>query len=135
MKPLYAVSVAVLSGLVVAALLVITFLDLDRGNKVATVVAGIVAVITLALSTMQVLRDSKKRGRMIAATNGSVAAGGNVRGNAFGDKSVVTMTADSSVPSSPVAEVDVLSEGGSSIAAAGSVEDNAFGRDSRRLES
>lgn len=135
MKPLYAVSVAVLSGLVVAALLVITFLDLDRGNKVATVVAGIVAVITLALSTMQVLRDSKKRGRTIAATNGSVAAGGNVRGNAFGDKSVVTMTADSSVPSSPVAEVDVLSEGGSSIAAAGSVEDNAFGRDSRRLES
>ncbi|MFE7902022.1 hypothetical protein ACFU3E_31885 [Streptomyces sp. NPDC057424] len=132
-----AVCLAVVSWLVVTAVL-----DLPTGDSTASVVAAVVAVIGLGLSGITLLRTPGSTGsgpgsgrtlRVRARGRGSIAAGGDVRGNAVGARAKVTGATGGPAGDRPGrGERDVSARGTGAIGAGGNIVDNAIGEDSER---
>ncbi|MET9872219.1 hypothetical protein ABZZ16_40080 [Streptomyces sp. NPDC006386] len=132
-----AVCLAVVVWLVVTAVL-----DLPTGDSTASVIAAVVAVIGLGLSGITLLRTPGSTGsapgggrtlRVLARGRGSIAAGGDVRGNAVGARAKVSGPAGPSAGGRPARGVrDVGARGTGAIGAGGDIVDNAIGEDSER---
>jgi hypothetical protein len=114
-------------GLVVVAVLV----DLDTGDRVASIVGAIVGLMGCALSVYFGMRQAgggditvRARGR------GAVAAGEDVAGNAVGKNSKVTRTATppapAHMPPTPLRH-QVTAHGSGTVAAGGNTTGNAIG--------
>ncbi|MEU5520820.1 hypothetical protein ACIQCD_18915 [Streptomyces sp. NPDC093250] len=127
-----AVCLAVVIWLVVTAVL-----DLPTGDSTASVVGAVVAVIGLGLSGITLLRTSGSTGpgpvRVRARGTGTIAAGGDVRGNAVGARAKVTGATGTPAGGRPArGERDVRARGTGAIGAGGDIADNALGEDSER---
>lgn len=133
MKRLWA-SIAALAGCsIIAVLAIVACVDLDRGDKIASVVGAITAVAALCISVWQLLRKPKAAlPKVVASGEGAIAAGGNVTGNAIGNHSSVTGIAVPSGASPPTPPANVHAHGDRSVASANSIENNAIGEYSRR---
>lgn len=90
-------SVGAVCSAVVICLVVTAAVDLPVADSTASVVAAVVAVIGLGLSGITLLRDRGSSGpgggrtvRVRARGSGSIAAGGDLRGNAIGARSTAT---------------------------------------------
>ncbi|MEU0204218.1 MULTISPECIES: hypothetical protein [unclassified Streptomyces] len=131
-----AVCLAVVVWLVVTAVL-----DLPTGDSTASVIAAVVAVIGLGLSGITLLRTPGSTGsapggrtvRVLARGRSSIAAGGDVRGNAVGARAKVSGPAGPTAGGRPARGVrDVDARGAGAIGAGGDIVDNAVGEDSER---
>ena len=123
---------------VIVALIITAVFDPQNGDRTASVIAGVVAVIGLALSAITLIMSRASggpqppRGQVWSKGRGAIAAGGNVSGNAIGKNAKVT--APSSGPASPSRgqRSDVEAEGSGAIGAGGDITDNAIGEGSER---
>lgn len=131
MKRLYPF-LAVVSGTVIVGLVAIAALDLDQGNRVASVIAAVVAILALLVSIVQMTRQPATKTEVQSEGANALAAGGDVAGNAIGDHSTVFGTASSSPRQTTTNPTASNSEGQGSIAAGGSILDNAIGDGSVR---
>ncbi|NKQ24137.1 hypothetical protein [Streptomyces galbus] len=133
-----AVCLAVVIWLVATAVF-----DLPRGDSTASVVGAVVGVIGLALSAATLLTNPAatgtwSRGRRISKVRahgrGSIAAGGDVRGNAIGARSKVTGPAIAPANHRPAGRGthDVSARGTGALGAAGDITDNAIGEGSEQ---
>ncbi|MFI8390395.1 hypothetical protein [Streptomyces sp. NPDC085540] len=135
-------SVGAVCSAVVVCLVVTAALDLPVADGTASVVAAVVAVIGLGLSGITLLRDRGSSGpgpgagrtvRVRARGRGSIAAGGDLRGNAIGARSTVTGASGPPAGGRPArGGQDVSARGAGAVGAGGDVVDNAMGEDSER---
>ncbi|WP_406159338.1 hypothetical protein OG806_26995 [Streptomyces sp. NBC_00882] len=126
---------AVLVGLAVVAAVV----DLDTADRAAGVVGAVLGAVGLLVSVYALFRPSpgpspsstgttrrvRSRGRR------AMAAGGDIKGNAFGTRSTVRPSAPTPAPTPAADDVDVQARGRDALGAAGDITRNAFGDDSR----
>lgn len=133
-------SVGAVCSAVVVCLVVTAALDLPVADSTASVVAAVVAVIGLGLSGITLLRDRGSSGpgggrtvRVRARGRGSIAAGGDLRGNAIGARSTVTGAAGPPAGGRAArGGQDVSARGEGAVGAGGDIVDNAMGEDSER---
>jgi len=127
---------------VVIWLVVTAALDLPTGDSTASVVAAIVAVVGLGLSGITLLRNPGRTGsgpgggrnvRVRARGKGSMAAGGDLRGNAVGARAKVSGATGTPAVGRPArGGHDVGARGAGALGAGGDIVDNAIGEDSER---
>lgn len=128
-----AVCLLTILGLIAAALF-----DLHIGDSTASVVAGVAAVIGLAISVIGLITNGASTGSGSGRTvrahgRRAVAAGGSIRGNAFGRGSRATGPAsDPAAEQTPAGQQDVSARGTEAMSAGGDIADNAVGEDSER---
>ncbi|GHH81365.1 hypothetical protein GCM10018793_38540 [Streptomyces sulfonofaciens] len=126
----------------VGLLAVSVLVDLDTGDRVASVVGAVVGLAGLAVSVWTAVRDGQPgpgapsgggtRRTVRARGRGAVAAGGDVSGNAVGDRSRVTRTAAPASPpgggrTPPPGRSEVAARGPGAVAAGGEASGNAVG--------
>jgi hypothetical protein len=134
--------VGTLCLLVIIALIVTAVFDLGIGDSTSSVIAGIAAVIGLAISTITLIMNSAKSptgssgmvARIRSKGEGALAAGGSIRGNAIGKNSKVTGPVSASPPAAAPAPhgSDIRAQGTGAISAGGDIADNAIGESSER---
>jgi hypothetical protein len=116
-------------GLVLVSLLV----DLDTGDRVASIAGAAAGIVGCALSVyFGMQQNTSSRIAVQARGRGAVAAGRNATGNAVGKNSKVTRTAPSAGPTQPhTSRHGEISATGSGAAAAGyDATSNALGKGS-----
>ena len=129
----------------IVALVLTAILDLEIGDRTSSVVAGVTALVGLALSVITLLRSPNSAqggllgpGRATVRSRGrrAIAAGGHIRGNAIGKGSKVTgsdIAAGSySDEARSIPDREVSAQGTESLSAGGDIVDNAIGEDSER---
>lgn len=128
--------------LVVIALVTVASIDREVGESVSILISGVTALIGLAVSVVTLLMNPTtatqtpvgRIARIRARGQGSIAAGGDIRGNAIGKGSKVTDPTHA-VPAtrrSAAPERDVVTKGTGALSAGGDIVDNALGEDSER---
>ncbi|GAA1937482.1 hypothetical protein [Amycolatopsis minnesotensis] len=134
-------SVGIVSSLVIIALIITAVLDLQVGDSTSSVIAGVAAVIGLAVSVITLIRTSvpvepptATPAQVHSRGRGAIAAGGSIRGNAIGKNAKATGASSSSTPAaSPTPlRTDVSAEGLRALSAGGDIVDNAIGDGSER---
>ena len=127
--------VAVVCSLVVSGLIVAAILNLEIADHIASVFAGAAALIGLAISIVTLVRSPAAARTVRAQGQRSIAAGGDIRRNAIGDRSKASSlgpapTQTTASPSSALP--DVQAQGDNAISAGGDITDNAIGEASER---
>lgn len=131
-------SVGIASSLVIISLIITAVLDLQVGDNAASVIAGVAAVVGLAISVITLIRDSgplaATSARVRSKGRGAIAAGGSIRGNAIGKNAKATGAPNSSIQaaSSSSPRTDVSAEGREALSAGGDIADNAIGEGGER---
>lgn len=137
--------VAGVCGIAAVGLVAVTVLvDLDTGDRLASVTGSVVALVVAAVSVVVGVRQgggaadagTDAGGGVRAHGRGAVAAGGNVSGNAVGARSRVARRASAPPTSTPVAasQPQVTASGRGAVAAGGDVAGNAIGNGSEAEE-
>jgi hypothetical protein len=130
--------VGVISLGVIVALIVTAVFDLQKGDSTASVTAGVVAVVGLAISAITLIMSRAPggpppaRAQVRSKGRGAIAAGGNVSGNAIGKDAKVTGLSIGPATRSRGERSDVAAEGSGAISAGGDITDNAIGEGSER---
>lgn len=127
--------VAVVAAATSVFLIVSLVVNPEMADRSASVTGAVVSLVMLVLAVVALASTSPSGsgGRRVDAGRGGVAAGGDVVGNAIGERSTVIAPPSTPRPgageSSQTADVRAEQNG---IAAAGDVRDNALGDDSER---
>lgn len=126
----------------VIALVIIAIFDLQVGDGTSSVIGGITALIGLAISVITLLmnpanvasRSPARLAKIRARGRGTIAAGGDIRGNAIGKRAKVAgpMSPAPSSRGSSTRERDITAKGAGATGAGGDIVDNAIGEDSER---
>lgn len=122
---------------VAAGLLAILAASIDLGfaESIAGPMSVVLAGISLTLAAWGVVSDRSRnpteRRSILARGSGSIASGGDVRGNAFGSGSSASGSSAIRTKSEHPGVESVTASGDSSLAAGGNIEGNAFGDESR----
>ncbi|GGS31110.1 hypothetical protein Snoj_35750 [Streptomyces nojiriensis] len=128
--------VALVAGAAAVGLIgVAVLVDLDTGDRTASIVGAVVSLAGLAVSVVALVRTSSSAGsggRRVRAGRGGVAAGGDVIGNAIGDGSEVVGRLNPPAPGGRRGLAADVEAGRDGVAAAGDVRDNAIGDNSER---
>ncbi|MFJ8884514.1 hypothetical protein ACIRJR_14065 [Streptomyces sp. NPDC102402] len=126
--------VAVVAGVVSAGLIVALVVDPDMADRTAGVTGAIVGLAAFVLSVLTLLRSpgTGSGGRRVRAGRGGIAAGGNITGNAIGDRSKVIGSPTPSGPAPAGGQGTDVQAGRDGIAAGGNITDNAVGDGSER---
>ncbi|MEV0874752.1 hypothetical protein AB0I86_26755 [Streptomyces sp. NPDC049950] len=127
-------TVAVVAGVVSAGLIVALMVNPDMADRTASVTGAVVGLagFVLALITLVHIPGTGGGGRRVKAGRGGIAAGGNITGNAIGDRSKAVgppTQAGTAAASGQDTDVRAARDG---LAAGGDVTDNALGDDSER---
>ncbi|MGI5048376.1 hypothetical protein ACM9HD_33780 [Streptomyces sp. JAC25] len=130
-------AVAAVAGVVSAGLIVALVVNPDMADRTASVTGAIVGLAAFVLAVITLVRSSGTGsgtggGRRVRAGQGGIAAGGNITGNAIGDRSKVVgppTQAGTAAASGQDTDVRAARDG---LAAGGDVPDNALGDDSER---
>ncbi|GGS15210.1 hypothetical protein Snoj_82890 [Streptomyces nojiriensis] len=133
-------AVAGLCGLTaVGLLLVAVLLDLDTGDRVASVAGAVAGLLGCALTVYFGMQQGGRVNLSVQAKGRSAVAGGrDVSGNAVGKNSKVTRAANSSASrqvSNARSDAPVSARGHGATAAGGHVTGNAIGEGSEVEES
>ncbi|MFF8269503.1 hypothetical protein ACF059_19235 [Streptomyces sp. NPDC016562] len=123
-------------GLVAVGLVMVAvFVDLDTGDRTASIAGAVIGLAGCLLSIYFGTRGSASgSGAVRARGRGAVAAGGSVSGNAVGKNAKVTRTANPSAPAAPapaVTQPEVTARGAGAVAAGTDVTHNAIGEGSQ----
>lgn len=135
--------VATLCLVIIIALIITAFFDLQIGDSTSNVIVGVTAVIGLAISAISLIMNPTNTPtessaplpvRIRSKGRGAVAAGGSIRGNAFGKNAkVIGPISTSPSTTTPVPQgSDVSAHGSGAMSAADDIADNAIGEDSER---
>ncbi|MFE2534709.1 hypothetical protein [Streptomyces sp. NPDC059371] len=125
----------------IVGLVAVAVLDLDEGDRTASVVGAVVAVIGLALSVIILLMTpaggTQSANVVRAQGRGALAAGRSVQGNAIGKGAKVTIAptpppAPPAGAAPPAGRRDVTARGEGAVSAGEDIVDNAIGEDSER---
>jgi hypothetical protein len=132
--------VGTLCLIIILGLIVTAVLDLQLGDSTSSVIAGIAAVIGLAISMITLIINwssaptgspSAVHARIRSKGRGALAAGGSIRGNAIGKDTRVTGPSTSPSASAPQG-VDVSARGTGAMSSGGDIADNAMGEGAER---
>lgn len=125
---------AVVAGVVSLGLIgVAVMVDLDTADRVASVAGAVVALVGLFVAVVALTQPSSGRGmRRVRTGRGGVAAGGDMGGNAIGDRSKVTSPRRAPGSAMRRRGADDVIAGRGGVASGGDMRDNAIGDDSER---
>ncbi|MFG2631714.1 hypothetical protein [Streptomyces sp. NPDC048473] len=127
--------VAVVAGVVSVGLIVALVVKPDMADRSASVTGAIVGLAAFVLSVITLVRSpgtSSGGGRRVRTGRGGIAAGGNITGNAIGNRSRVVAPSTPAAPAPAGGQDADVRAGRDGIAAGGEVRDNALGDDSER---
>ncbi|MFC8208381.1 hypothetical protein [[Kitasatospora] papulosa] len=131
-------TVAVVAGVVSAGLIVALVVNPDMADRTASVTGTVVGLAAFVLALITLVHNAATSpgtsggGRRVRAGRGGIAAGGNVTGNAIGDRSKVVGPATPPGPTPAGGQDRYVRAARDGIAAGGDVTDNALGDDSER---
>jgi hypothetical protein len=122
-----------LCGLTALGLAAVTVLvDLDTGDKVASIVGAVAGLIGCMISIYFGTRQAQQNGAIQARGRGAVAAGRNITGNAIGKNSKVTSASQNaaSIPRLAAPSPQVSAHGRGAVSGGHDVTGNAIGEGS-----
>ena len=130
----------------VVALVLTAIFNLEVGDRTASVIVGVTALVGLALSVITLLKTPSdvhdgqpgaRRSTVRSQGRRAIAAGGDIRGNAIGKAAKVIARPDlpatsSSDDSQSMSGRDISATGTGALSAGGNIVDNAIGENSER---
>ncbi|MFI0879614.1 hypothetical protein ACH4TM_35200 [Streptomyces parvus] len=131
-------AVAVVAGVVSAGLIVALVVNPDMADRTASVTGAVVGLAAFVLALITLVHNpttSPGTGsgrRRVRAGRGGIAAGGNIAGNAIGNRSKVVGSPTPARPATASGQNADVRAARDGLAAGGNVTDNAIGDDSER---